>query len=419
MKIKTFVRKLLPKSFINFYHLGFSFVSAMIYGFPSQKIKVIGITGTNGKSTTLNIASKIFETNGFKVAALTSIMFKIREKEEENKLKMTMPGRFVINKFLSEAVKAKCDYAFIETTSEGVAQNRHKFIDFKTAVITNLNPEHIESHGGFENYKKAKGRFFNDVKGTHIVNIDDKHSPYFLGFFANKIITYGISNKEANIKGENIIATSNGSTFNVDGVGFNLKILCDFNIYNALSAIAIATSEGISIEKCKKGIESVSQIAGRMEKVIDSPFEVFVDYAFVPEALEKVYQFVKPKNGNLICVLGSCGGGRDKWKRSVLGELADRYGNTIIITNEDPYDEKPESIIDQVSVGIKNKEKLIKILNRREAISKALSLAKAGDVIIITGKGCEPWICWEGGRKEAWDDRRIVKEEFEKIKNRI
>ncbi|MFA5431309.1 MAG: UDP-N-acetylmuramoyl-L-alanyl-D-glutamate--2,6-diaminopimelate ligase [Candidatus Paceibacterota bacterium] len=417
MSIKGIIRKLLSKRFINLYHLGLAFLSAVRYGFPSRKIKVIGITGTNGKSTTLNIASKIFETNGFKVAALTSIMFKIGEKEEENKLKMTMPGRFVINKFLSDAVKAKCDYAFIETTSEGVAQNRHRFIDFKTAVITNLNPEHIESHGGFDNYKKAKGKFFNDIKGTHIINIDDKHSSYFLEFFANKIITYGIKNEKADIRGENIVATSNGSSFIVGGIKFNLKILCDFNIYNSLSAIAIAISEGISIENCKKGIESVSQIAGRMEKVIDSPFEVFVDYAFVPEALEKVYQFVKPQNGKLICVLGSCGGGRDKWKRSVLGGLADHYGDLVIITNEDPYDEKPEDIIDQVGVGVKQKDKLAKILDRREAIRKALSLAKDNDVVIITGKGCEPWICWEGGRKEAWDDRRIVKEEFEKIIN--
>jgi len=418
MTIKTLIRKLLPKSFINLYHLGLAFLSALIYGFPSRKIKVIGITGTNGKSTTLNIACKIFETNGFKIAALTSIMFKIGDKEEENKLKMTMPGRFVINKFLSDAVKAKCDYAFIETTSEGVAQNRHKFIDFKTAVITNLNPEHIESHGGFENYKKAKGKFFNDVKGTHIINIDDKHSSYFLSFPAKKTITYGIVNKEANIIGENIVATSNGSSFSVNNVDFKLKILCDFNIYNALSAIAIASSEGIGVENCKKGIESVSQIAGRMEKIIDAPFQVFVDYAFITNALEKVYQFVKPKTGKLICVLGSCGGGRDKWKRPVLGGLADQYGDIVIVTNEDPYDEKPEDIIDQVSVGVKNKEKLIKIFNRREAINKALSLAREGDVVVITGKGCEPWICWEGGRKEAWDDRRIVKEEFSKINNK-
>ncbi|MFZ3054999.1 MAG: UDP-N-acetylmuramoyl-L-alanyl-D-glutamate--2,6-diaminopimelate ligase [Minisyncoccales bacterium] len=415
MTLKSFVRKMLPKDLINLYHLWMAFFAALYYGFPSRKIKVIGITGTNGKSTTLNITAKILEEAGYKVAALTSIVFKIGEKEEENKLKMTMPGRFVINSFLSEAVKAKCDYALIETTSEGVVQSRHRFIDFKTALITNLNPEHIESHGGFDNYKRAKGKFFNDVTGTHIINMDDKHAGYFASFFANDIITYGIQNQKSDIRGENIIATSNGSKFTVKGVEFNLKILCDFNIYNALGAIAIATSEGVSLDICKKGIEKVSQIAGRMEKVIEKPFQVFVDYAFVPVALEKVYEFVKLKTGKLICVLGSCGGGRDKWKRPVLGELADRYGDVIIVTNEDPYDEKPEDIIDQVSVGVKNKDKLLKIFNRREAIRKALSLAKEGDVVVITGKGCEPWICWEDGRKEAWDDRRIVREEFDKL----
>lgn len=415
MTLKSVVRKMLPKSLINLYHLGWAFLAALCYGFPSRSIKVIGITGTNGKSTTLNITSRILEEAGYKVAALTSIVFKIGDEEEENKLKMTMPGRFVINKFLRDAVRAKCDYALVETTSEGVAQNRHRFIDFKTAVITNLNPEHIESHGGFDNYKKAKGKFFNDVKGTHIINIDDKHSDYFLSFFANKIITYGIKSEKADIRGENIVATSDGSKFTVKGINFDLKILCDFNIYNALAAISIATSEGVILEVCKKGIERVSQIAGRMEKIIEKPFQVFVDYAFVPVALEKVYQFVKSKKGKLICVLGSCGGGRDKWKRPVLGELADRYGDLVIVTNEDPYDEKPEDIIDQVSVGVKNKDKLMKIFNRREAIRKALSSAKEGDVVVITGKGCEPWICWEDGRKEAWDDRMIVREELERI----
>ncbi|NCB09669.1 MAG: UDP-N-acetylmuramoyl-L-alanyl-D-glutamate--2,6-diaminopimelate ligase, partial [Bacteroidia bacterium] len=253
------------------------------------------------------------------------------------------------------------------------------------------------------------------IKGTHIINVDDKHYRYFLSFPAQRIITYGIKNEEADIRGERAVATSDGSSFSVKGVDFSLNILCDFNIYNALGAIAIAQSEGIGLDVCKKGIEKVSQIAGRMEKVIEKPFRVFVDYAFVPEALEKVYQFVKPATGKLICVLGSCGGGRDKWKRPVLGEIADRYGDLIIVTNEDPYDEKPEDIVDQVSTGVKNKGKLLKILDRREAIRKALISAEEGDVVVITGKGCEPWICWEDGRKEAWDDREIVREEFEKI----
>lgn len=415
MTVKIFIKKLLPKAVINFYHLIVAFLGAIIYGFPSKRIKVIGVTGTNGKSTVINIACKIFEKAGFKVAALTSIMFKIGIEEKENKLKMTMPGRFVINKFLNDAVRAGCDFAIIETTSEGVEQNRHKFIDFKTAVVTTLNPEHIEAHGGFENYKKAKGKFFQSVKKTHIVNLDEKYAEYFLKFPAQKIITYGLNNSEAQIKAKKVFVSSQGSSFQIDNLDFNLKILCSFNISNALAAIAIAISEGLSLEDCQKGINEVSQIAGRMEKIIDEPFKVFVDYAFIPVALEKVYEFVKPKNKKLIAVLGACGGGRDKWKRPVLGGIADQYADQIIITNEDPYDENPQAIIDEVGVGVKNKNKLLKILDRRQAIRQALSSATPGDVVIITGKGCEPWICWEDGRKEPWDDREVIKEELKKL----
>lgn len=415
MTVKIFIKKLLPKAVINFYHLIVAFLGAIIYGFPSKRIKVIGVTGTNGKSTVINIACKIFEKAGFKVAALTSIMFKIGIEEKENKLKMTMPGRFVINKFLNDAVRAGCDFAIIETTSEGAEQNRHKFIDFKTAVVTTLNPEHIEAHGGFENYKKAKGKFFQSVKKTHIVNLDEKYAEYFLKFPAQKIITYGLNNSEAQIKAKKVFVSSQGSSFQIDNLDFNLKILCSFNISNALAAIAIAISEGLSLEDCQKGINEVSQIAGRMEKIIDEPFKVFVDYAFIPVALEKVYEFVKPVNKKLIAVLGACGGGRDKWKRPVLGGIADQYADQIIITNEDPYDENPQAIIDEVGVGVKNKNKLLKILDRRQAIRQALLLATPGDVVIVTGKGCEPWICWEDGRKESWDDREVIKEELKKL----
>ncbi|MDD3084239.1 MAG: UDP-N-acetylmuramyl-tripeptide synthetase, partial [Candidatus ainarchaeum sp.] len=344
-----------------------------------------------------------------------SIVFKWGDKQKENKYKMTMPGRFVLQRFLNRAVKEECDYAIIETTSEGIKQFRHKFIDFNVAVITNLNPEHIEAHKGFENYKNEKGKLFKTAKGTHIINLDDSHKDYFLDFPANRIITYGVKNKNADIVAENTIVKPEGSTFTVDGVEFNLQLLCEFNIYNALAAIAIGISEGVSLSQCSDAIKKVEQVAGRTERVIDSPYYVFVDYAFVPISLEKVYQFLKPKKGKLICVLGACGGGRDSWKRPVLGSIADKYGDYIIVTNEDPYDENPQEIIDQVSSGIKNTDKLFKILDRREGIKKALQLAKAGDTIIITGKGCEPWICWERGRKEAWDDRRIVKEEFKKI----
>jgi UDP-N-acetylmuramoyl-L-alanyl-D-glutamate--2,6-diaminopimelate ligase len=383
-----------------------------MYGFPSKKIKVIGVTGTGGKSTVINIASSILTEAGYKVATSSSISFKFGEKEVENKLKMTMPGRFVLQKFLKDAVKEGCDYAIIEVTSEGVKQHRHRFIDFQVAAITNLNPEHIEAHGGFENYKKAKGEFFNSVKGVHIVNLDDKHAEYFLSFKTKELFGYGVDNLDARIRGSNIVVDSNGSRFKVNGIDFESKLLCEFNVYNILAGISIGASQGVDLETCKKAVLKVDQIAGRMEQIIFEPFKVFVDYAFTPVALEKVYKFLKPAQGKLICVLGSCGGGRDKWKRPVLGEIADKYGDIVIITNEDPYDEDPMGIINEVAKG---SSKAQKIFDRREAINIALKSANPNDVVVITGKGCEPWICVAGGKKIAWDDRKIVKEEFDKL----
>ncbi|MDD5696769.1 MAG: UDP-N-acetylmuramoyl-L-alanyl-D-glutamate--2,6-diaminopimelate ligase [Candidatus Pacebacteria bacterium] len=405
------LRKYIPGFVASSYHFVVSFLGALYYGFPSKKIKVIAVTGTNGKSTVVNISGKIMEEAGYKVAALSSIVFKIGGRTEENKLKMTMPGRFVVQGFLRKAVREKCDYAIIEVTSEGIKQHRHRFIDFKTALITNLNPEHIEAHGGFDNYKKEKGKLFKAVKDIHILNLDDQHAVYFNSFKARRIIGYGIENVQAEVRAEDVFVSSSGSRFKVKGVEFESKLLCEFNVYNLLAGIALGLSEGIDLETCKKAIKKVEQIPGRLEEVVSSPFRVFVDYAFTPVALEKVYKFLKPENGKLICVLGACGGGRDKWKRPVLGSIADKYGDFVIVTNEDPYDEDPLKIINDVSSG---SPRAMKIFDRREAIRKALSLAQTGDVVVITGKGCEPWICLAQGKKMAWDDRKIVKEEMPK-----
>ena len=199
----------------------------------------------------------------------------------------------------------------------------------------------------------------------------------------------------------------------IDNLKIKLALPGEFNYHNALAAICAGLSQGVSLESCRKAVEEVREIPGRMEEVISAPFKVIVDYAFTPNALEKVYQTLKPENGKIIAVLGACGGGRDKWKRPVLGKIAAKYCNEIIVTNEDPYDEDPMEIIEQVAKGAGDKAK--KILDRREAISQALKLAKTGDVVVITGKGCEPWLCVAKGKKIPWDDRRVVKEEFQKL----
>jgi len=424
--MKSFLKKIIPTFLIDAYHFLPSFFGAIYYRWPSRQIKVIAVTGTNGKSSVVDLAKHVLEEAGFKVAASSSVSFQIGDQQEPNTLRMTMPDGFYLQGFLRKAVDARCDYVILETTSEGIKQHRHRFINFELAAITNLTPEHIEAHGGFENYKKAKSRLFKAVRKIHVLNLDDEYFEYFSQFSAQEKYGYGLSELKFNnnasnsnihrVLADNVLASDNGVHFSVSDIEIHLNLLGKFNVYNALAVICIGLSQGVNLETCKRGLEKANGIPGRMEIVISDPFKVIVDYAFTPNALNQVYKTIKDNfnPSKMVCVLGACGGGRDKWKRPILGELAARYCDKIIVTNEDPYDEDPMEIINQVAGGVG--EKAIKILDRREAINRALVLAKPGDAVIITGKGCEPSICLFGGKKISWDDRRVVKEEFNKLK---
>ncbi len=427
-QVKEFIKKILPPFFLDCYHFILSFLGALLYGFPSKKLILIGVTGTNGKTTTTEMIAKILESAGHKVALVNSLRFKIGAETKKNELRMTMPGRFFIQRFLKKAVKEGCQYAIVEVTSEGIKQHRHRFLKFEVAVFLNLAPEHIEAHGSFENYKKAKGKLFKATKDIHIINVDDENANYFLSFPSFQKILFSAKSKipllrksEKLVLAENAKARENEISFEIDKTLFKIPIKGEFNVYNALASICVAISQGIDLKTCKEALENFEGVPGRMEEVISKPFKVVVDYAFTPNALEKVYQTLKnlePRTDNLkpklICVLGACGGGRDKWKRPVLGEIAAKYCDEIFVTNEDPYDEDPWEIIEQVAAGTKGKAK--KILDRREAIREALKVAKEGDVVAITGKGCEPSICMAQGKKIPWDDREVVREEFAKLK---
>src|SRR3989339_1184804 len=404
MTIKSFVRKLIPGFVLSIYHYKLALLGALIYGFPSRKLIIIGVSGTSGKSTTVDLITKILERSGEKVASISTIRFKIANKEWKNNLKMTMPGRFKIQKFLRQAVNAGCKYVVLEVASEGVKQSRHKFIKFDSAVFTNLSPEHIESHGGFEKYRKAKLKFFKAVKNKHFINIDDENAKYFIEIKAKEIIKFSLGDVK------NLKVDESGSSFQLQDTKFQIQLMGQFNVYNALCAICVANSYGVSLDVCKDALEKAKGIEGRMEVVVKNPFTVIVDYAHTPEQLENVYKTLNPRpltlDPKLICVLGSCGGGRDKWKRPVLGEIASRYCNQIILTNEDPYDEDPDEILAMIKSGVLkagfSTNNLYEIIDRKMAIRKSLELAEPNDIVIITGKGCESSICLAKGERIPW-----------------
>jgi UDP-N-acetylmuramoyl-L-alanyl-D-glutamate--2,6-diaminopimelate ligase len=409
--IKDAIRKIKPA--VSFYHFLYSFAGAVWYRFPSRKITVIGVTGTNGKTTTVDFASRIMKKGGLRVASFSSIKFEIAGEEEVNLFKMTMPGRAFLQKMIRRAVDKKCDIVVMEVTSEGIKQHRHRFINFQGACFTNLSPEHIESHGGFDNYRKEKEKLFKKTKKIHIINIDDKNADYFLKYQSKEKIlcTTKKDKKEDVLKAEKIESTANGTTFLVNDEEFSLAVAGKFNVYNALSAIAIATSQGVSLKDAKEALQEKFTVSGRMEQVISSPFKIIIDYAVTPDALEQLYKEVKENfsANKIIAVFGACGGGRDKWKRPKLGEIAGRYCDYVILTNEDPYDEDPEEILNDIEKGLPKNATYEKIIDREEAVKKALKQAEEKDIVVITGKGSEPWMALSKGKKIPWSDKEIIK----------
>lgn len=433
--MKRLLKKIIPPSLILLYHKCLALSAAFFYNYPSNKLIVIGVTGTNGKSTVVNLAAKILESAGFKVGLTSTYNFKIGDREWLNDKKMTMLGSLSLQKLLRLMVNEGCQYAVVETSSEGVKQFRHFGLNYDAVIFTNLTPEHIESHGSFENYKKAKGDLFRhlrrrkrkEINGEKInkisvVNLDDRYADYFLSFPADAKYGYSLK-KQGNdpeiklIRPDKFSVGKEGGQFTYQNVPFNLKLLGEFNLYNALAVLTLGISQNISLEKIKTALEEVSGLPGRLEFIEEGqPFKVLVDYAPEVESMKKLYEVVaKLDKKRVIHVLGSCGGGRDKARRPILGQIAGERADMVIVTNEDPYDEDPMAIINQVAAGtlsqgkIKGKN-LFTVLDRHEAIEKALKMAEPGDLVLLTGKGAEQAICGEKGRKIPWDERKVVRE---------
>lgn len=416
-KILRTTEKFIPKKLYKMgqpiYHYLLAIAGALIYRFPGKKIKVIAVTGTKGKTSTVEIVNAILEEAGKKTALAGTLRFKIGSSSKPNLYKMTMPGRFFIQKFLRDAVNVGCEYAVIEMSSEAAKQFRHKFVYLDALIFTNLAPEHIESHGNYEKYVKAKLSIARELEKSSktdkvlIVNSDDKESEKFLKIKIFNKIKYSLE------EAKDIQITEDFTKFIYKEVEMETRLPGKFNIYNILGAIKYAETEKIDLSIVKRALLKLRQIKGRAEKIEEGQnFKVVVDYAHTPDSLKAIYETFS--NNRIIGVFGSCGGGRDKWKRKEMAEIADKYCDAIILTDEDPYDDDPEAIVCDIEQYIKNIKPNI-IMDRREAIRQAIMMAKPGNVVIITGKGTDPYIMRKKGQKEKWSDAEVAREELKKI----
>ncbi|MBT4894482.1 hypothetical protein HON59_00230, partial [bacterium] len=315
-KLLNIGRKIIPKKVFRagqpVYHFLLAFAGAFYYKFPSRKIFIVAVTGTKGKTSVTELINEILNEAGHKTALLNTIHFKIGDKEERNLFKMTMPGRFFIQRFLHNAVNAKCKYVVMEMTSEGVKQFRHKFIMLDSLIFTNIAPEHIESHGSFENYLAAKLEIAYALEDsskknkTIIANIDDEYGEKFLNIDVQNKIPFSIKNAEPYMLSEKF------TELTFDGIKMHSKLVGTFNIYNTLSAMHFAKSQNIDTLTIRNAVEKFSGAKGRVERVEEGQnFTVIVDYAHTKESLEALYNAFD--KSDKICVLGNTGGGRDKW----------------------------------------------------------------------------------------------------------
>lgn len=414
------------------YHFLWAWTGAAVYRYPRKKLVVIGVTGTKGKTTTLELISAVLEAAGEKTALLSSLRVKIGDTTRKNETRNSMPGRAFLQKFLRDAARAGCKYALIEVTSQGVVLYRHRFVNWDIGVLTNLAPEHIESHGSFENYRAAKLAFLDYVYqrgGQVFLNRDEKNFEFFVrSLFKHAPMSYS---KEDEALKNCLPKIRAARAAEAGGVGIGAIeaaasqggfFLSDFNEENIAVAAAIAKKFGIDDATIEKAILNFGGVPGRMEFVRANGYTAVVDYAHTPDSLEAAYKAVKPKpsaqysDPRLICVLGAAGGGRDKWKRPAMGAIAARYCDVIILSDEDSYDEDPAAITASIREGIVGENypagQLYEILDRRAAIEKAVALARpnSGDVIIGTGKGSEEWIHTAHGTKIPWSERAVFEE---------
>lgn len=396
------------QDFKNLYHLLRSFLASVYFGFPSKKLTVIGVTGTDGKTTTTNMIYHILKLEGKKVSMISSVNAIIGKVALDTGFHVTTPDPWQVQKLLKKAVDSGQEYFVLEATSHGLDQNRIANIDFKVAVITNITHEHLDYHGSWENYSKSKGKLFENAQ-ISILNLDDSSYTLLKKNAGGKVITY---------------SKSMNADFNLKEYPINLKIPGAYNLSNALAASAAASTLGISKSKILKALSNFEGVSGRMEKIdAGQNFAAIVDFAHTPNSLKQALKSLREsirsnRSSKLIAVFGAAGE-RDREKRPKMGEVAAEYADITILTAEDPRSERVEDISEQIAKGLtklgkRESKDFFKINDRKEAIQFAVNLANTKDIVVTFGKSHEKSMCF-GKTEYPWDEF----EEFKKaIKNK-
>ena len=408
-------------------------LAAAYFGHPSRRMDVIGVTGTDGKTTTTNLIDALLTAAGRHTGLMSTVDFKIGDRRWPNNSRFTTLEAPEVQRVLEQMASNAVECAVVETTSSGLALHRVHGVEYDVAVITNITSEHLEVHGTLENYRRAKAMLFESVDPDRhkdvpfsvpracILNADDDSYTYLRGYCSAPIISYGIEH-DADVRAEDVHLDSDGASFSIrlpDGTDFAVQtpLVARFNVYNTLAAVAAGYVHGIPAAVVAGALERFGGVSGRMERIVaGQPFSVIVDYAHTADSLKKVLEVLRPvTSGRLIAVFGSAGD-RDRVKRPEMGAVAARLADFAVITDEDPREEDAGTILREIAAGAeaaggRERDRYVCVVGRRQGIAEAFRRARPGDTVLLAGKGHEQSIII-GREKLPWDDRRVAREEL-------
>jgi len=424
--IKDTIKQVLPKSLLKkllpTWHKSRAMVAASMYRHPAKNMKVIAVTGTNGKTTTSAFIGSILKEAGFKYGVSSTAFFDINGEVTANDTNMTVTNPFQVQKVLSKMRRKKVEWVVLEVTSHALDQNRIHGIPITAAVMTNLTQDHLDYHGTMEKYATAKFKLFKKSPKVIVLNKDDEWFDFYDKAEASEHkLTYG-SDKDADVRINKAVLGGGGSSFELiidKSQTFKMvsNLIGRFNVYNAAAAVAVTYGLHIDKKAIVEGVKSLESVPGRME-IIDEgqPYAVIVDYAHTPDALTNILETVKSLTEKRVILVFGATGDRDKGKRPIMGEIAAKMADRIVLTDEEPYSEDPSQIRADVMKGIEKANGTAKtkdVADRRDAIAAAFAIAKPGDSVLITGMGHQTYMKLAGG-KIHWDDREVSREEIAK-----